>query len=151
MRNLKKAYRIACIAIGKRKVHAILITHRHFDHVGALEDLVSKYHVPVYDRASLEEKQYQIGPFSFEVIFTKGHSKDSVTYYFKEQNCMFVGDFIFRDTVGRCDLPTGSSEEMDKSIKKIKEYDDSIALYPGHGDETTLGREKQYNLYFAEK
>ena len=45
-------------AIGKRNVHAILITHRHFDHVGALEDLVSKYHVPVYDRASLEEKQY---------------------------------------------------------------------------------------------
>ena len=64
---------------------------------------------------------------------------------------MFVGDFIFKDTVGRCDLPTGSSSEMDKSIEKIKAYDDDITLYPGHGDETTLGREKQYNLYFIGK
>ena len=64
---------------------------------------------------------------------------------------MFVGDFIFRDTVGRCDLPTGSSSEMDKSIARIKEYSDDINLYPGHGDETTLGREKTHNLYFIEK
>ena len=132
-------------------IHAIMITHRHFDHIGALEPLQKDTNAKVLEYSNLEEKQYQIGPFSFEVIFTKGHSKDSVTYYFKEQNCMFVGDFIFRDTVGRCDLPTGSSEEMDKSIKKIKTYDDSINLYPGHGDETTLGREKQYNLYFIEK
>ena len=82
---------------------------------------------------------------------TPGHSSDSVTFYFEEEKAMFVGDFVFRDTVGRCDLPTGSSEEMDKSIARIKTYADDITLYPGHGDETTLGREKQYNLYFIEK
>ena len=68
-------------------IHAIMITHRHFDHIGALEPLQKDTNAKVLEYSNLEEKQYQIGPFSFEVIFTKGHSKDSVTYYFKEQNC----------------------------------------------------------------
>ena len=96
-------------------------------------------------------KEVEVGAFKFTPIMTPGHSSDSVTFYFKEDKIMFVGDFIFKDTVGRCDLPTGSSSEMDKSIEKIKAYDDDITLYPGHGDETTLGREKEYNLYFIGK
>lgn len=134
--------------IGKRKVHAILITHRHFDHVGALEDLVSKYHVPVYDRASLEEKQYQIGPFKFQVMFTPGHSSDSVTYYFEEEKVMMVGDFVFYRSIGRTDLETGSMKEMQKSIERLKQYPDDTTLYPGHGPRTLLGSEKRENLYF---
>ena len=61
---------------------------------------------------------------------------------------MFTGDFIFRDTVGRVDLPTGSEKEMNKSIEKIKKYDDDIDIYPGHGDITTLSYEKKSNVYF---
>ena len=61
---------------------------------------------------------------------------------------MFVGDFIFKDNIGRVDLPTGNYQEMIESINKIKKYDDDIVLYPGHGDSTTLGHEKKHNYYF---
>ena len=139
--------------VGTDKIIGVLVTHAHFDHIGALRDFLNaNRRLKIFKKSNLTDlKEVSVGTFSFVPIMTPGHSSDSVTFYFKEDNAMFVGDFIFRDTVGRCDLPTGSSEEMDKSIKKIKEYDDSINLYPGHGDETTLGREKQYNLYFIEK
>ena len=139
--------------VGTDKIIGVLVTHAHFDHIGALRDFLnSNRRLKIFKKSNLTDmKEVEVGAFKFIPIMTPGHSSDSVTFYFKEDNAMFVGDFIFRDTVGRCDLPTGSSEEMDKSIKKIKTYDDSIALYPGHGDETTLGREKQYNLYFIEK
>ena len=71
-----------------------------------------------------------------------------MSFYFKEENIMFVGDFIFKETIGRTDLETGNMEEMLKSIEMIKEYDDSIILYPGHGPLTTLGYEKLNNIYF---
>ena len=61
---------------------------------------------------------------------------------------MFVGDFIFKDNIGRCDLPSGNIEEMKKSIEKIKKYDDDIIIYPGHGEITSLGYEKESNYYF---
>ena len=60
---------------------------------------------------------------------------------------MFIGDFVFKESIGRVDLPGGNAQEMDASIKKILEYDDSITLYPGHNEETTLGYEKQNNPY----
>lgn len=129
-------------------IHAIMITHRHFDHIGALEPLQKDTNAKVLEYSNLEEKQYQIGPFSFEVIFTKGHSKDSVTYYFKEQNCMFVGDFIFQNSIGRMDLEGGSEIDMKHSIEHIKTYPSNIVLYPGHGPSTTLEQEKRYNPFF---
>ena len=96
----------------------------------------------------MEEREYTLGNFTFNVIFTPGHSKDSVTYYFKDINTMFVGDFIFKNDVGRWDLPGGSEEEMKQSITKIKEYEKDTILYPGHGDETTLDSEIKNNIYF---
>ena len=60
---------------------------------------------------------------------------------------MFIGDFIFKDSIGRCDLPGGSNEEMNDSISKIKEYSDEITLYPGHYESTTLGYEKKNNPF----
>ena len=120
----------------------ILITHYHFDHIGAL-----KYFDEKLILKNLEAKQYQIGPFKFEIIFTKGHTNDSVTYYFKDDQIMFTGDFLFKETIGRTDLPTGSNEEMNKSLEKIKKYPDNIKIYPGHGEETTLKNEKQFNFF----
>ena len=61
---------------------------------------------------------------------------------------MFTGDFIFKDNIGRCDLPGGDINEMYASIKKIKLYDSDIDIYPGHGDKTTLGYEIRNNIYF---
>lgn len=131
--------------VGNKKVLAILVTHYHFDHVGALEEVKNYYHVPVIDYKC--SKLQKIGPFIFEIIDTKGHKDDAVTYYFKKDNIMFVGDFIFEGTIGRCDLEGGDFKEMKKSLKKIKNYDKNIILYPGHGNETTLEKEFLHNEY----
>lgn len=132
----------------KGEVLGILITHRHFDHIGALDDMVNEYKVPVYEKANLTETNYKIRDFNFEVIFTSGHTKDSITFHFPKQKLMFTGDFIFFNNIGRCDLDTGCFEDMKKSIEKIKKYDDNTIIYPGHGIKTTLLREKEKNIYF---
>lgn len=128
-------------------VIAILITHSHFDHIGAVEALVSKYNVPVYKYDNLNEGNMKIEEFEFEVIFTPGHTFDSISFYFKNEQIMFTGDFIFKNSIGRTDLPTGNFEKLQKSISKITRFNDIIRLYPGHGDSTTLGFEKKYNEY----
>ncbi len=131
------------------EVLGILITHRHFDHIGALEDCVRAYSCPVYDKLTTDEETvYKIGPFSFKVIFNPGHTPDSITFYFYQDNKMFCGDFVFEGNIGRCDLEGGSMEEMMKSIEKIKKYPDTTTLYPGHGEFTKLGYEKLKNYYF---
>lgn len=133
--------------IGDKKVLGVLITHSHFDHIGALRNFLVKRSIKIFKRSNLVEKEYELGDFKFECIFTPGHSKDSVSFYFKEDNAMFVGDFIFKESIGRCDLPGGSQTEMNDSIKKLLGYDDSIDLYPGHNEFTTIGDEKKNNPY----
>lgn len=134
-------------AIGENKVLGVLITHSHFDHIGALRNFLTKRSIKIFKRSNLEEKEYEIGDFKFKCIHTPGHSKDSVTFFFEEDNLMFIGDFIFKDSIGRVDLPGGDAKEMQNSIEKILKYDDSIKLYPGHYEETTLGDEKLNNEY----
>lgn len=129
----------------------ILITHNHFDHVGALSKLKEKYNIPVYNYENLKEGKFSTGIFNIDVIYTPGHTSDSVTYYFKEDEIMFTGDFLFKGTIGRTDLSTGNFEEMQKSIRKILVYSDIIKVYPGHGDDTTLGLEKIYNEYLKQE
>ena len=126
----------------------ILITHYHFDHVGALNDLLEYKNVPIYDYKS-EKKEHKIENFVFDIIETKGHKEDSVTFYFKNEQIMFTGDFIFKGTIGRTDLIGGNMNQMMESIKKIKNYDENIILYPGHGDSTTLKEEIQNNYFFT--
>jgi glyoxylase-like metal-dependent hydrolase (beta-lactamase superfamily II) len=135
--------------IGDCKVLGVLITHSHFDHIGALRSFLTKKSIKIFKKSNLLEKEYSIGDFKFKVIYTPGHSKDSVTFYFEEENAMFIGDFIFKDSIGRCDLPGGSESEMKNSIEKILTYDDSIILFPGHFDDTTLGYEKENNKYLS--
>lgn len=128
---------------------AILLTHNHFDHTMYADSLSSLYKVPVYDYKNLFDKEEKtIGPFKFEILYTPGHSNSSMTYYFKEYDLMFVGDFIFKGTIGRVDLPGGNYQDMLASLNMIKKYDDKIELFPGHGDITTLGHEKKHNYYF---
>lgn len=134
--------------INHREVIGIVITHYHIDHVGALEALRESYDVPVYDYSNLTEGQNKIGPFTFEMIKVPGHKEDLISIYFQEEKVMFVGDFIFKGSVGRTDLEGGDPVEMQKSITKIKKYPREIILYPGHGPSTILGDEIKYNLYF---
>lgn len=134
--------------IGNLEVLAILITHNHYDHVGALEEIKEKYKIPVYNFDSCIENEYTIGPFKFKVVFNPGHSKDSISFYFEQEKIMFVGDFVFLGTVGRCDFEGGNYIEMLNSIEKLKQYPDDIVLYPGHGEKTTILMEKKNNIYF---
>ena len=136
--------------IGNREVVGIIITHYHFDHIGAIEYLVNKYNVSVYDKNNMNEGINKIDNFIFDIIYTPGHKEDCICIYFKKDKIMFVGDFIFRDSIGRCDLDGGSVKDMIESINKIKKYDKDIVIYPGHGDKTTLEYEMNNNMYFLD-
>ena len=133
---------------GNYKVLKILLTHNHFDHVGALDELLKEYKIDVLKKDNLEEKEYNYNTFTFKVIFTPGHTNDSVTYYFEKEKTMFTGDFLFQGTIGRTDLPTGNIKEMLESLNKIKTYSNDIKIYPGHGNMSTLELEFQNNPYF---
>lgn len=133
--------------VGDNKVLAVLITHSHFDHIGALRNFLTKRSIKIFKKSSLTESKYTIGSFNFECLYTPGHSKDSVSFYFKDQKAMFVGDFIFKESVGRYDLPGGDINDLKESLEKIKNYDDDITLYPGHGEKTTLKYEKENNEF----
>ena len=122
------------LAIGKRNVDGIIVTHYHFDHIGAIDELIFKYGIKVYDINNLVEGENKVGNFIFDVIFTPGHKEDSITIYFKDDKIMFCGDFIFKDAIGRCDLHGGNIYQMIESLKKMCKYDRDIILYPGHGD-----------------
>lgn len=129
--------------LGNLNIKGILITHRHFDHIGALNYFKD---IPIYEYSNLEEKTYEIDKFKFDVIYTKGHTSDSITFYFKDYNVMFTGDFLFQGTIGRTDLETGSIDEMKCSLDKIKKYS-NVMIYPGHGNSTELEIELMNNPY----
>ncbi|MBQ9019080.1 MAG: MBL fold metallo-hydrolase [Bacilli bacterium] len=134
--------------VGEDKVLGVLITHSHFDHIGALRNFLTKRSIKIFKKSNVEEnKEYKIGPFIFKCLYTPGHSKDSISFYFENEKKMFVGDFIFKESMGRTDFPGGSDTEMKESIKKILEYPDDIELYPGHYETTTLGNEKNNNPF----
>ena len=131
-------------------VVAIFVTHYHFDHIGALNSCVGKYNVNVYSYKTYksDDEEFNIKNFKFKIIDSRGHKDDLVTFYFKDEKVMFVGDFIFKDTIGRCDLEGSNFNDMLKNISKNKKYDDDITIYPGHGEKTNLGYEKKNNEYF---
>lgn len=131
-----------------KTIQGILLTHFHFDHTASVEDLVEKYHYKVYNDNNLKVGENKIANFNFEVIPTPGHTTDSITYYFKEDKVMFTGDFLFYQTIGRCDLIESNPSQMEKSISKIQDYPNDITIYPGHGIKTNLGYEKSHNPYF---
>lgn len=132
--------------IGKRNLVGIIITHYHFDHIGALDELKETYNTKVYDYNNLDNEN-EISKFKFKMIKTPGHSDDSITIYFDKDKIMFVGDFVFKNTIGRTDFETGNVIKMKQSIEKLKKYDD-VVIYPGHGESTTLDYEKKNNYFF---
>ena len=122
-----------------KPVAGIVITHYHFDHIGALDELKNKYKVNVYDITNLKEGENNISSFAFEVIYTPGHKSDSISLLFAKD--LFCGDFIFKGSIGRTDVPTASMKDMQDSIKKIINKNPDIIIYPGHGESTTIKNE----------
>ena len=121
--------------IDNKNVIGTIITHQHFDHIGCIN-----YFDKIYDINNLKEGINNIDKFTFEVIYTPGHTKDSICIYFKEDNVMFVGDFLFKDGIGRTDLG-GNDIDMHNSLLKISKYNKDITILPGHGEESKLGIE----------
>lgn len=156
---------------------AILLTHAHFDHIGAVDYLREKYNIDVYlhqnekewlsdpslngsilftqnpisinpPEKELSEGPMQIESFSFNVLFTPGHSPGSVCFVFEDPGFVIGGDVLFKQGVGRTDLPGGSMEVLKESIsKKLYILNDAMVVYPGHGPATTIGDEKRINPF----
>lgn len=126
-------------AVGNLQVEEILVTHHHFDHILALEELEEHYNL---------KHNTNNNSFKYEIIKTPGHTSDSISFYFKEDNIMFTGDFLFYHTIGRYDFENSSAEDMKRSLDLIKKYPDNTAIYPGHGIATNLGEEKKLFSYY---
>ena len=83
----------------------------------------------------------------FKVIETPFHTSGSVCFLYEKEKAIFTGDTLFKNSIGRTDLPTGNERLVKNSLEKLKKLDQSIKVYPGHGDETTLKREFENNPY----
>jgi len=125
-------------------IKGILITHYHFDHIGALEDMKKMYpNAKVVDYK--DSGNVTLDNFSFKVIETFGHTMDSCSYYFEEDKMLFSGDFIFKGTIGNYE--EDHHEDMIKSFQVLKYISPITTIYPGHDDETTVEIELKTNPF----
>ena len=161
-------------------VEAILITHCHFDHIGAVAPVARttgapvwcpKLEVPVladimsyvpwpgfgpYESHDAEEtvaggERLSLAGLEIDVLFTPGHSPGHVTYALPEEGALFSGDVLFKGSVGRTDLPGGDWGTLLESIRGLVEaYPEETTVYPGHMSITTLAAERSRNPFLAE-
>ena len=159
-------------------IEKILLTHGHFDHIGAVNEIRSALQIPVLayksDNDYLRDPEWNLSPsfglsisienaetivdgqiirldsnpaFSLKVIYTPGHTTDSVIYYSQRDHAAFVGDTIFKDSIGNYQLPGGNFAAIQKSImERIFTLPDDTILYSGHTEQTTVGTEKRKYL-----
>lgn len=142
----------------------ILLTHHHYDHVGAVAGLVQRYDAPVYlHREDADEygknvdvfledsMELNLGDEVIKVIHTPGHTKGGVCYYSEKSKLAFTGDTIFNVDLGRTDLDDGSPQQMEDSIRNvISKWGNDITIYPGHGDPATMKYVRKNNYEFIE-
>ena len=161
-------------------LEAIVLTHCHFDHIGAVAPVAAATGAPVYcpalERPVLADIMAYVpfpgfGPFEsyeadetvsggerlslagldFEVLFTPGHSPGHVTWALPDHGALFSGDVLFQGSVGRVDLPGGDLNVLLSSIGDLVEaFPPDTTVYPGHMGVTTLGRERETNPFLTE-
>jgi hydroxyacylglutathione hydrolase len=162
------------------ELDAILLTHCHFDHVGAVAPVAAATGSPVYcpqievpvladimsyvpwpgfgpfesydaDHAVAGGEHLSLAGLEIDVVFTPGHSPGHVTYAIPDQAALFSGDVLFKGSVGRVDLPGGDWGTLLESIGGLVDsYPGETVVYPGHMGVTTLGAERQTNPFLAE-
>lgn len=162
------------------KVEAILITHCHFDHIGAVTPVARMTGAPVYcpkievpvladimsfvpmggfgpyesydaDIAVEGGESLELAELTLDVIFTPGHSPGHVTYSVRDHDTIFSGDVLFQGSVGRVDLPGGDGPTLMQSIRTLVEsLPPETGVYPGHMGVTTLGAERATNPFLAQ-
>lgn len=155
---------------------AVLLTHGHFDHIMAAAELARASSAKIYAHEAEERlladpmlnasshfgAEYSLVPdvclkdgqvlelagFSIRVIHTPGHTSGGACYYFAENGVLFSGDTLFLEDIGRSDLPTGNGRQLVESIKsRLMPLDDATVVYPGHDLPTTIGHEREHNMY----
>ena len=155
---------------------AILLTHGHFDHIGAAESLKRLYDIPVYayetereiltteknlgsmvgmrglyleaDTYLTDNQLISLGGMDFKVLSTPGHTVGSCCYLLEEEEVLFSGDTLFHYSHGITDFPTGSQSAIIRSIReRLMTLKDDIFVYPGHEGETIIGNERQLYDY----
>lgn len=154
---------------------AILLTHGHFDHILAVEDICRAFSCQVYagreedrllqdssmnlstimgtertivcaDVLVKEKDELSLADFKWNVLETPGHTAGSVCYYIPSEQVLFSGDTLFAGSLGRTDLPTGDQKAIVSSIReKLLPLPEETKVFPGHGEGTTIGRERRYN------
>lgn len=158
------------------KPTAILLTHGHFDHAGAAEELKQSFGIAVYanetERETLGDplvnlsammgvrevyhadhylkdgEEITLAGFHIRTLHTPGHTVGGACYYLPEEMAVFSGDTLFCESVGRSDFPGGSASTLIRSIReKLMELPDSIKVYPGHESITTIGNERMNNPF----
>jgi len=157
---------------------AILLTHGHFDHIMAASELSSLTRAAIYaheaearlladsdlnasslirrectltpDVLLIDQQLLQLAGFSIRVIHTPGHTAGGCCYYFTGEGILISGDTLFFETIGRTDLPTGDGKALvDAILDKLMLLEDHVAVYPGHGRATTIGYERDNNIYLT--
>ncbi|MEI3199661.1 MAG: MBL fold metallo-hydrolase [Lachnospiraceae bacterium] len=154
----------------------VLLTHGHFDHIGAAEELRKRYGIRIYlpekeealagdsfanlsgqwaspfgikaDVLLKDGETLELAGFSIEVKATPGHTGGSACYYLPDEKILFSGDTLFAGSVGRSDFPTGSAGALARSVKGLlSSLPEEVHVYPGHEGDTSIAYEKRYNPY----
>jgi len=148
----------------KFNVKGILLTHHHYDHVGAVERIKAVYDCPVYlHRSDCDMYRKPVDVYMEDgdvidldgekivVVHTPGHTAGSVCFFSTKSKLAFTGDTIFNVDLGRTDLEDGSESDMINSIRNIiNNWENDIMIYPGHGDGCTMKKVRKINKEFTD-
>jgi hydroxyacylglutathione hydrolase len=175
----EEAERILAAAGEMGEIEAILLTHCHFDHIGAVAPVAAATGAPVYcpqlevplladimrfvpwegfgpyesydaDETVAGGETLELAGLELDVIFTPGHSPGHVTYSVRGEEALFSGDVLFQGSVGRVDLPGGDGPTLIESIGTLLDtHPDETVVHPGHKGITTLGAERASNPFLA--